>query len=95
MYFFVQTAFVEPNGSCAATYSVRREWAGFVNAAAFQNGLRGDIVRSPVLHNKETHMKLTRTERWILANQYRILEVLYPKEADSLSYAREAFEHGL
>ena len=27
-------------------------------------------------------MKLSRVERWILANQYRILEALYPKEAN-------------
>ncbi len=39
-------------------------------------------------------MQLTRTERWILSNQYRILEALYPKEAADLSIAREALESG-
>jgi len=39
-------------------------------------------------------MKLTLTERWILANQYHILEALYPKDADYFSKAREAFEGG-
>src|SRR3954468_5735854 len=39
-------------------------------------------------------LKLTRTERWILANQYRILEALYPDEAKRLAEYREAIEHG-
>jgi uncharacterized protein YfbU (UPF0304 family) len=39
-------------------------------------------------------MRLSRTERWILANQYRILERLYPEEADSLAETREALEEG-
>jgi len=39
-------------------------------------------------------MRLNRTERWILANQHRILEKLYPDEADSLSEMREALEKG-
>ncbi len=39
-------------------------------------------------------MKLTRTERWILSNQYRILEALYPDERGSLEKARIALESG-
>jgi len=39
-------------------------------------------------------MRLSRTERWILSNQYRILEALYPDEAESLRESREALEHG-
>ncbi|MGH9892937.1 MAG: YfbU family protein, partial [bacterium] len=39
-------------------------------------------------------LKLTRTERWILANQCRILEALYPKEARDFARDREALEHG-
>lgn len=37
-------------------------------------------------------MKLTRAERWILANQYRILEALYP--SDGYDKAREVLECG-
>ncbi len=39
-------------------------------------------------------MQLTRAERWILSNQYRILEALYPKEAEYLAYGRKALECG-
>ncbi len=39
-------------------------------------------------------MKLTKTERLILANQYRILEVLDPKEAEGYSNHRIALEDG-
>ena len=39
-------------------------------------------------------MQLTKTERWILSNQYRILEALYPDEADSLMKARMALDSG-
>jgi uncharacterized protein YfbU (UPF0304 family) len=39
-------------------------------------------------------MKLTRAERWILANQCRILEKLYPEEAKHLAETREALESG-
>lgn len=39
-------------------------------------------------------MKLSRVERLILANQYRILEALYPDEAESYANRREAIENG-
>lgn len=39
-------------------------------------------------------MKLTRVERWMLSNQYRILEGLYPHEAEELQETRDAIEHG-
>ena len=39
-------------------------------------------------------MALTRTERLILSNQLRILEVLYPDEAPSMVRDREALECG-
>lgn len=39
-------------------------------------------------------MKLTKVERWMLSNQYRILEALYPNEKESLSEARRALEEG-
>lgn len=42
-------------------------------------------------------MKLSRVERWILSNQYRILEALSkdkPHEVEFLSQAREAIERG-
>jgi uncharacterized protein YfbU (UPF0304 family) len=39
-------------------------------------------------------LKLTKTERWILSNHYRILEVLYPKEAQDLARSRNAIEKG-
>src|SRR3989344_5648187 len=39
-------------------------------------------------------MKLSKVERWMLANQYRILEALYPKEAKSLERCREILEDG-
>lgn len=39
-------------------------------------------------------MKLTRYERWLLANQYRILEKLDPGQADSYRAAQEVLESG-
>lgn len=39
-------------------------------------------------------MKLTRTERWMLVNQHRILEALYPKEKEYHKNACEALENG-
>lgn len=39
-------------------------------------------------------MKLSYVERWMLSNQYRILEALYPKEAKSFAEQREAIEMG-
>jgi uncharacterized protein YfbU (UPF0304 family) len=39
-------------------------------------------------------MKLSRVERWMLVNQMRILEALYPDEAKSISEQREALEEG-
>ena len=39
-------------------------------------------------------MELTFVERVILANQFKILEKLYPEEADSYSQNREIIEHG-
>jgi len=39
-------------------------------------------------------LKLTKTERVILANQYRLLEVLVPDEADYFAQRREIVEKG-
>ncbi len=39
-------------------------------------------------------MKLTRVERWMLSNQFRILAALYPKERDWYDEKREAIESG-
>jgi len=39
-------------------------------------------------------VKLSKTERWILANQHRILEALYPQEAPFFAETREALESG-
>ena len=39
-------------------------------------------------------MKLTKQERLILSNQYRILEKLCPEEADAFSKQRIAIEEG-
>ena len=39
-------------------------------------------------------MKLSPSERWILSNQLRILEALYPEDADSFAVQREAIEQG-
>jgi hypothetical protein len=39
-------------------------------------------------------MKLTRVERAILANQYRIFEFLDPKQSDSYKWVREVLECG-
>lgn len=39
-------------------------------------------------------MQLSRQQRWILSNQYRILEALYPAEADDFRHTREAIERG-
>lgn len=38
--------------------------------------------------------KLSKTERWILANQYAILEKVDPENADYHARARAAIEHG-
>lgn len=38
--------------------------------------------------------RLSRLERYFLSNQLRILEALYPDEADSLAVRREAIERG-
>ncbi|MEK6299699.1 MAG: YfbU family protein [Acidobacteriota bacterium] len=39
-------------------------------------------------------MKLSRIERWVLSNQYKILERLYPEESSGYAEAREALERG-
>jgi uncharacterized protein YfbU (UPF0304 family) len=39
-------------------------------------------------------MKLSRVERWMLVNQMRILEALYPDEAKSIAEHRQALEEG-
>lgn len=39
-------------------------------------------------------MSLTRNERWILSNQYRILAALCPDEAEHFDAAREAIDCG-
>jgi len=39
-------------------------------------------------------MNLSREQRWMLANQYRILERLYPDEAEYYAQAREVLERG-
>ncbi len=39
-------------------------------------------------------LKLSRVERWILSNQYRILETLYPGDAKHFAHQREALESG-
>jgi uncharacterized protein len=39
-------------------------------------------------------LELTRTERWILANQFRILELLDSESADHYANAREVLESG-
>src|SRR5436309_1114793 len=43
---------------------------------------------------EDTTMKLSRTERLMLSNQYRILEALYPNERKSLEEKRVAVESG-
>jgi uncharacterized protein YfbU (UPF0304 family) len=39
-------------------------------------------------------MKLSRLERWMLSNQYKILEALYPDEAKDYAHIRDAIESG-
>jgi len=39
-------------------------------------------------------LELTRKERWILSNQFLILEALYPAQADRLAHQRGAIENG-
>lgn len=39
-------------------------------------------------------MELSKLERYFLSNQLRILEALYPKEADEFAVQREAVERG-
>lgn len=39
-------------------------------------------------------VKLSRKDRYIISNQLKILEVLYPSEAQGYAVAREAFERG-
>lgn len=42
----------------------------------------------------DERVKLTKIERWMLSNQLRILEALYPKEAQGFADQREAIESG-
>ncbi|PWC67024.1 hypothetical protein TSH7_02790 [Azospirillum sp. TSH7] len=42
----------------------------------------------------EDEFKLSRLERYFLINQLRILEALYPDEADELAVQRESLERG-
>lgn len=39
-------------------------------------------------------MKISPLERWMISNQLRILEALYPEDAESLAIRREAIECG-
>ncbi len=39
-------------------------------------------------------MELTKTERWILSNQYKVLESLYPDEAEDYGNCRKVLERG-
>jgi len=39
-------------------------------------------------------MKLTRTERWILSNQFAILAALYPDETEMYKEMRQVVDHG-
>lgn len=39
-------------------------------------------------------MKLSREQRWMLANQYLILEKLYPEDAEHYARVREVLEEG-
>jgi uncharacterized protein YfbU (UPF0304 family) len=48
----------------------------------------------PVNGEEVIIMKFTPIARWMLANQYRILEALYPDEAEALALRREALECG-
>lgn len=43
---------------------------------------------------QEDEMKLTRIERYTLSNQLRIMESMFPNEANDLSVQREIFEKG-
>ena len=42
----------------------------------------------------DNDFKLTTLDRLVLSNQYRILEALYPDEAETLAIRREAIENG-
>lgn len=42
----------------------------------------------------EERTKLSRLDRYFLSNQLRILEALYPEEADGIAVRREALEQG-
>ena len=42
----------------------------------------------------DNDFKLTTLDRLVLSNQYRILEALYPDEAETLAIKREAIENG-
>ena len=39
-------------------------------------------------------MKLTKVERWILSNQYLLLQALCPRDAQVYAEARDAIDHG-
>ena len=39
-------------------------------------------------------MKLSRIERWILSNQYKVLETLDPEQADHYAFCRNAIDRG-
>ncbi len=49
---------------------------------------------NPINTKQEEGISLTRKERLFLANQCQILEKLYPNQAESIAYQREAVEEG-
>ncbi len=52
------------------------------------------MPEEPVYSKGGEIIKLNRTKLWILSNQYRILEVLHPAEADSYARHHQALERG-
>lgn len=75
------------------------------HAAQCRNGSHGHpfqitpvVVKSELLaaklKRKTSYMELSKLERYFLSNQLRILETLYPTEADEFAVQREAIEQG-
>jgi uncharacterized protein len=53
-----------------------------------------EIIMASNLVPRSLLMRLSRTGRWMLSNQYRILELLDEENADQHRHAREALERG-
>src|ERR1700722_14251477 len=63
-------------------------------SSVFMDCVRDRVDQLPWQSEEGGKLKLTKTERVILANQYRLLEILVPDESDYFAQRREIVEKG-